>query len=256
MKLNKCNKVLNLILPIATILVILLVWLVGALLIKEAIILPTPKSTFTRMFELLGEGNFWRNLIGTMLRSLVAFVVSFILGLSLAICVKFSKFSRPIIKIIVSILRAMPTIAVILLLLLWTNSKVASVVVTMLVVLPTVFSAMQDALSKIDGDIIAMLKLYNVSKKEMFIKYILPIIMPSTIRTIGSGLALNIKLIVASEVIAGTARSIGNMMTEAKIYFETAELFAIVIFMIIISVTIELVFAKIAEKVGGKYESK
>ena len=256
MKLNKYNKVFNLILPIATIFVLILVWLVGSIIVKETIVLPTPKDTFVRMFRLLSESAFWQNLMGTLLRSLIAFGVSFLVGLALAICVKFSKISRPIISIIVSILRAMPTIAVILLLLLWTNSKVASVVVTMLVVLPTVFSSMQDALGKIDGDIIAMLKLYNVSKKDIFFKYILPIILPSTIRTIGSGLALNIKLIVASEVIAGTARSIGNMMTEAKIYFETAELFAIVIFMLIISVTIELVFAKIAEKVGGKYESK
>lgn len=256
MKLNKCNKILNLILPLATILILILVWLVGAVIVDEAIILPTPKDTCVKMFSLLGESAFWQNLMGSLGRSLIAFVVSFMLALGLAICVRFSKISRPIVKIIVSILRAMPTIAVILLLLLWTNSKVASIVVTMLVVLPTVFSSMQDALGKIDSDIIAMLKLYNVSKKEMFFKYILPIILPSIIRTIGSGLALNIKLIVASEVIAGTAKSIGNMMSEAKIYFETAELFAIVIFVIIISVTLELVFAKIAEKVGGKYESK
>ena len=256
MKLNKCNKILNLILPIVTILVLISIWLVGALIVEEAIILPTPKATFVRMFELLGEGKFWQNLISTIGRSLIAFLLSFILGLALAICIKFSKISRPIISIIVSIIRAMPTIAVVLLLLLWTNSRVAAVVVTMLVVLPTVFSSMQEALNKIDGDIIAMLKLYNVSKKDMFFKYILPIILPSTIKTIGSGIALNIKLIVASEVIAGTAMSIGNMMNEAKIYFETAELFAIVIFVLIISVTIELVFAKIAEKVGGKYESK
>ncbi len=256
MKLNKCNKILNLILPIATILALVLVWLIGALIVQEAIVLPTPQDTFVRMMELLGEGEFWQNLMGTILRSFVAFVLSFVIGSLLALCVNFYKISRPIIKILVSILRAMPTIAVILLLLLWTNSKVASVIVTMLVVLPTIFSSMLDALSKVDRDIIAMLRLYKVGKKEMLLKYILPIILPTTLRTIGSGLALNIKLIVASEVIAGTAKSIGNMMTEAKIYFETAELFAIVIFMLIISVTIELVFAKIAEKVGGKYESK
>ena len=256
MKLNKYNKVLNLILPIITILVIILIWLLGAVIVNETIILPTPFETISSMVSLLGTKVFWINLLGTVGRSLIAFAVSFILGLGLAIAVKFSNVSKSIIKIIVSIIRAMPTIAVILLLLLWTNSKVAAVVVTMLVVLPTIFNTMQDALSKIDSDIISMLKLYNINKKDMFFKYILPIIMPSTIRAIGSGLALNIKLIVAAEVIAGTARSIGNMMSQAKIYFETAELFAVVVLMIILSVTIELVFAKIASKVGGKYESE
>jgi NitT/TauT family transport system permease protein len=256
MKLNKYNKVINLILPIITILAIILIWLLGSVIVNETIILPTPFETVDSMFSLLGTGEFWLNLIGTVGRSLIAFAVSFILGLVLAIAVKFSNISKSIIKIIVSIIRAMPTIAVILLLLLWTNSKVAAIVVTMLVVLPTIFSTMNDALGKIDSDIISMLKLYDISKKDIFCKYIFPIIMPSTIRSIGSGLALNIKLIVAAEVIAGTARSIGNMMSQAKIYFETAELFAVVVLMIILSVTIELVFTKIASKVGGKYESE
>lgn len=256
MKLNKYNRVLNLILPIITILVIILIWLLGAVIVNEPIILPTPFTTITSIISLLGTKVFWGNLLGTLGRSLVAFFVSFILGLGFAIAVKFSNISKSIIKIIISIIRAMPTIAVILLLLLWTNSKVASVVVTMLVVLPTMFSSMQEALNKIDKDIIDMMKIYNISKKDMFLKYVLPIIMPSTIRSIGTGLALNIKLIVAAEVIAGTAKSIGNMMAEAKIYFETAELFAMVVLMIILSVTIELVFTKIASKVGGKYESE
>lgn len=256
MRLNKFNKLLNLILPLITVLVIILVWFLGSVIVDETIILPTPIDALGKMFSLFVSGVFWVNLLGTIGRSLIAFGVSFVLGLGFAILIKFSNVSKPIIKIIISIIRAMPTIAVILLLLLWTNSKVASVVVTMLVVLPIMFSSMQEALNKIDKDIIDMMKIYNISKKDMFLKYILPIIMPSTIRSIGTGLALNIKLIVAAEVIAGTAKSIGNMMSEAKIYFETAELFAIVVFMIILSVVIELVFARIANKVGGKYESE
>ena len=256
MRLNKVNKIFNLILPLLTILGIILVWFWGAVIVGEPIILPSPIDTLGEMFSLFVSGAFWINLLGTIWRSLIAFCVSFVLGLGFAILIKFSNVSKPIIKLIISIIRAMPTIAVILLLLLWTNSKVASVVVTMLVVLPTMFSSMQEALNKIDKDIIDMMKIYNISKKDMFLKYILPIILPSIIRSIGTGLALNIKLIVAAEVIAGTANSIGNMMSEAKIYFETAELFAIVVFMIILSVVIELVFARIANKVGGKYESE
>ncbi len=256
MKLNKVNKVFNLIVPFLTILAILLIWFLGANVVDESLILPTPSQAFDSVVELLGNGNFWYNLGSTLGRSLIAFLISFLMGLFLAICVKFSNITKSIITIIVSIIRAMPTIAIILLLLLWTNSKVASVVVTMLVVLPTIFSAMQGALDKIDGEIIEAMKIYHISKKDMFFKYILTIILPSILSTIGSGLALNIKLIVASEVIAGTARTIGNMMVESKIYFETAQLFAIVIIMIVISVTIELVFAKISDKVGGKYEGK
>lgn len=256
MRLKKVNKVLNICLPIITILVLILIWFLAAKMVNESIILPTPYEVFDKLFIALGNGKFWINFICTIGRSLIAFAISFLLGTCLAILVNFSSISKSIVGVLVSIIRAMPTIAVILLLLLWTTSKVAAVVVTMLVVLPTMYSSMQVALSKIDNDIISMMKRFGVSKKKQYTKYILPITMPSTIQTIGSGLALNIKLIVAAEVIAGTVRSIGNMMTEAKLYFETAELFAIVLLMVIVAVVVELVFHKIATKIGGKYENK
>lgn len=256
MKIKKINKSLNICLPILTILVLTLIWFIAAKIVNEDIILPTPVSVLAKTFGVLGTGEFWINFINTLGRGVFAFGISFILGTALAILVSFSKISKPIVGVIVSIIRAMPTIAVILLLLLWSNSKVASVVVTMLVVLPTMYTSMQVSLGKVDSDIITMMKSFKISKKAQYTKYILPITLPSTIQTIGSGLSLNLKLIVAAEVIAGTARSIGNMMTEAKVYFETAELFAIVLIMVIFAVTIELIFHKIAEKMGGKYESK
>ena len=95
MKLNKYNRVLNLILPIITILVIILIWLLGAVIVNEPIILPTPFKTITSIISLLGTKVFWGNLLGTLGRSLVAFFVSFILGLGFAIAVKFSNVSKP-----------------------------------------------------------------------------------------------------------------------------------------------------------------
>ena len=256
MKMKKINKTLNICLPIITILVLILIWFIASKIVDEAIVLPTPIAVLSKTFETLGKGEFWTNFVSTMGRGIIAFILSFLLGTALAILVSYSKMSKTVVNVLVSIIRAMPTIAVILLLLLWTNSRVASVFVTMLVVLPTMYSSMQVALGKVDSDIITMMKSFNIPKKTQYTKYILPITLPSTIQTIGSGLSLNIKLIVAAEVIAGTARSIGNMMTEAKVYFETAELFAIVLIMVIIAVSIELIFHKIASIVGGKYESK
>lgn len=256
MKMKKINKTLNICLPIITILVLLLIWFVASKIVDEAIILPTPIAVLSKTFETLGKCEFWINFVSTMGRGVIAFSISFLLGTALAVLVSYAKMSKTVVNVLISIIRAMPTIAVILLLLLWTSSRVASVVVTMLVVLPTMYTSMQVALNKVDNEIITMMKSFNIPKKTQYTRYILPITLPSTIQTIGSGLSLNIKLIVAAEVIAGTARSIGNMMTEAKVYFETAELFAIVLLMVIIAVAIELIFHKIAYKVGGKYENK
>lgn len=246
------KNLLNIALTLVTIIGLIVVWLISALAIGEEIILPTPFETISEVFLLMKESGFWLGLLSSLGRSLIAFLISFVLGFALAVLVKFYKFSAPVVKVIVAILRAIPTIAIVLLLLLWTNSRLASMIVTMLVVLPTIFSMMQVALTKIDYDIIEMCKIYNVPKKKIFLKYIMPIILTEILRAIGSVLSLNIKLIVASEVLAGTANSIGSMMSQSKIYFETSRLFALVIIMISIAVIIELVFNIISTKVGKK----
>lgn len=252
----KEGKILNILLSATTILGLLVIWLISAIIVNEGLILPLPWEAFVDMFILMGEGSFWLNLMASLGRSLIAFGLSFIFALGLAVLVKFLKFSSPIIKMFIAILRAIPTIAIILILLLWTNSRVASIVVTMLVVLPTMFSMMQVSLDNVDGDIIEMCTLYKIPKKVVFYKYIIPIMLPSILKSIGSALALNIKLIVASEVLAGTANSIGNMMSQSKIYFETSRLFALVLIMIIIAVVIEMIFNLISTKVGRKYGIK
>ena len=101
-----------------------------------------------------------------------------------------------------------------------------------------------------------MLNFYKVSKKTQFSRYIIPTIIPSLIETIGSGLALNIKLMVAAEVIAGTAKSIGQLMNQAKVYFETANLFALVIIVIVVAVGIELICGRVANRIRVEYGTK
>lgn len=256
MSKDKKYRNLNIFLNVGTILFILLVWLIASIVINESLIIPTPLDSFKEVLNLFTSREFLINILFTLGRSVIAFVLSFSLALMLALLCKFSNISKSIVKVFVSIIRAMPTIAVILLLLLWTTSNIAAIIVTMLVLLPTMYSSMLTTLNKIDYEILEMLGIYNVSKKDKFRKYIFPVVLPSMLNNIGSGLSLNIKLIVAAEVIASTAKSIGNMMSEAKIYFETSTLFALVLIMVVVSVFVELLFSKISEKVGKKYASK
>lgn len=253
MRNKKINTLLNILLPIITILVIFLIWFLASWIVGDDIILATPIDTIKHGFLLFGDSHFWKSLGGTLIRSIVAFVLSFVLAFVFAFISRINKRCKTVVKILISILRALPTIAIILLLLLWTTSKIAAIVVTMIVVLPTIYSSIMLAFDNLDPEIIEMCNIYKVSKKQQFFKYTLPQTTPSIIDTIGGGLSLNIKLIVASEVIAGTAISIGQMMNESKIYFETANLFALVLITIIVSVTIEFVFGVIANIYRGRH---
>lgn len=245
----KANKILNIILPIITIFLIFAVWYVFALAIGEAIILPTPFETLKKMFWLFSQSKFYSAFFATLIRSIIAFLISFVVALILAFLSRFFDKAKIVIQTIIPIIRALPTIAVVLLLLLWTSSFVAPIIVTMLVVLPTLYTAILNSLNEdILPSAVEFCKIYKVPKKQQIFKVFLPSLMPDLTINIGAGLSLNLKLMVAAEVLSQTAKSIGLLLNTSKIYYETAELMALVLVVVLSGVLIELCGNLIAKR--------
>ena len=246
----KKDKILNLILPILTVGCIFILWSVSAMVIDNQYLLPNLKLTFTSLITLLKSGEFYLAFLYTLLRSIIAFIVSFVLAMVLALIGNVNSTVKRVIKIFISIFRALPTIAVVLLLLFWTNSQVAPVIVTMLVVLPTVYTNVDNSLNEIDKDQLQMCKLFNVDDKVILTKVKIPQIAPSMVNAIGSGLSLNLKLMVAAEVLSQTANSLGYMLNTSKVYFEISTMIAIVLVSVIVGIVIESTFSKLSERLG------
>ncbi len=247
----KLNKWLNLILPVISILAVILIWSVAAVITDSEYIMPSVVQTAKALVELFGSGKFYLALLMTLLRSILAFVLSFTMAFLLAFWCKKSDKADRIFAPIISIVRALPTIAIVLLLLFWTNSFVAPVIVTMLVVFPTTFTGARNALDGIDHQVVETCKVFKVSKKEIFYKVQLPQITPPTLKLIGSGLSLNLKLMVAAEVLSATVKSIGNMLNFASYNAEVANMLALVVVVVIIGVAIEGLFNMLSRRAGA-----
>lgn len=248
MKLNK-NKILNLILILIPFVCVLIVWQIGSLFTNE-FILPSVGETFSALLAIIFQGSFYSSLLGTLLRTLIAFTSSFVVAFLLAFWSRISERAEVMISPIISFLRALPTIAVVLLLLLWTNSFIAPIVVTSLVVLPTTYSSLKESFFSVDKDLIQALKLFNVDNKTLLNKVYIPSVLPSTLLTVGTGLSLNLKLMVAAEVIAATANSLGYMLNSSKVNFAMAKMIAIVVITVVIGLIVEAVFKLVSKKVG------
>ena len=128
--MKRINKIFNLILPIITIVFLLIVWQVVALEYDNKYIVPTVDSTLKELGVLLGEKKFYIALGSTLLRSVIAFSLSFFVSAILAYCASKRVWAEKLILPIISITRTLPTIAIAWLLLFWTNSQVAPVVIT------------------------------------------------------------------------------------------------------------------------------
>lgn len=245
----KKDKIVNLILIVIPFACIFLAWQIGSLFTNE-FILPSVGETLSALILVFSKQEFYTALFGTLLRTVIAFGVSFITAFILAFLSRIYKRAEVIISPVISLLRALPTIAVVLILLAWTNSNVASVVVTSLVVLPTIYSSLRDSLFSVDDELIKVLKLYGADDKKLLKSVYLPAILPSTLLAVGGGLSLNLKLMVAAEVIAATANSMGYLLNSAKWNLETANMIAIVVVTVCIGLLVEWVFKTLSKKVG------
>ncbi|MBQ6980604.1 MAG: ABC transporter permease subunit [Clostridia bacterium] len=246
--MKKQDKLLNALLPFLTVAVIFGLWGLAAAKVDSEYVLPTVGDTFAALWELLKSAEFYRAYFGTLLRSVVAFAIAFFLAFIAAfVAYKYDKAKRAL-KPLIVIIRALPTIAVVLLLVLWTSSFVAPVIVTFLVVFPTLYNNLYAALCGIDNDLNEMCKVFGVSNKKRLTKVVFPQIAPEFITSAGAGLTLNLKLMVAAEVLAQTARSMGYLLNTSKIYFEISTMLALVLITVITGLIIEFLFSFWAKK--------
>ena len=124
---------LNIILSVSAIVLMWLVWIISYYSVKNDYIIPSFSATVKSFFLCFAESGFWIAFCMTALRTFAAFAVSFAAAaLFAALSVSF-KGASAFLKPIMVFLRTVPTLAVILVLLVWTNPEAAPVAVTFLV---------------------------------------------------------------------------------------------------------------------------
>lgn len=248
MKENK--KIVCLVASLTPFLCIVTLWAVSSEIVGNEYLLPSIGQTVKEFLSLFTKGAFYVAYFRTLLRSVVAFLIAFAVAFALALVSYKSFIAQKIINPFVSVARALPTIAVVLLALVWTNSEIAPVIVTTLVVMPTAYAGILNALLSVDKEQLEACKVFGIDEKTVLKRVKIPQVAPYLLSVAGTSLSLNIKLMVAGEVIASTSRSIGNALYLSKLYEQTAQTFALVIVTVITGLLVEAFFSALSKKFG------
>ena len=217
-----------------------LLWIISCYSVKNSYIIPSVKDTFSAMGKLMGGGAFWRAFGNTLLRTFLAFLISFVLGVSLAVLAANIKGVRAFLAPVVSVLRTVPTLAVVLLLLIWTSPATAPVVVASLVLFPAVYASALSHLVSAVEKFGAFTRAYQVGAARKIFKLYLPVTAPAVLTEGGASFSLGLKITVSGEVLAATFRSLGGMMQEAQsVYLDTPRLFALTIITVLAGFLLE-----------------
>lgn len=233
----------------------LAVWLIAYACVKNEYVVPSVGSSFKELGKLLINAQFWTAFGWTFLRTFEAFIFSFLFAAAFAALSTLSKSFAAAVKPVISVLRTLPTLAIVLILLIWTTPKVAPVIVTVLVLFPIIYSRLIAAICGIDGGLLDMAKVYRIKKRDVLFKICLPQTIPNILPQTGADISLGLKVTISAEVLANTYKSLGGLMQNARLYLDMPRLAALTVITVLVGLIIDFAFAQLA-RVTYKWSRK
>ena len=215
------------------------VWIIAYFIVRNDYLLPSFWDTFSAMGQLFQSAAFWRAFSSTLLRTLWAFLASLVLGAGLALIANLRAWVRAFLSPIISVLRTVPTMAIILVLLLWTNAAVAPIIVAAVVLLPAFYAATLASLDEVTARYGELARSFKVSSARRAFKMYLPLAAPTVLAQAGSIFSMGLKVTISGEVLAQTFRSLGGLMQEAQIYVQMPRLLALSILAVVLGFVLE-----------------
>ena len=221
--------------------IVIAVWLIAYACVKNDYVIPGIGQTFSALFSLLGDRTFYVALGNTVARTAISFAISFVLA---AVFASVSAVCRPFkvtFACLISVVRTLPTMAITLMLLIWTSPRVAPAIVTALVLFPMIYAQFTAAIDGVDSDLLEMAKLYRLSAGGRLTKIILPSVAAEVLAQVGAWLSLGLKIMVSAEVLSYTLNSFGGMMQQARLFSEMPRFAALTLMCIVIGLLLELI---------------
>ncbi len=226
-----------------------MVWWVLARLVNQEIYVPTPMRTFQELIDNIGQVYFWKTIMATISRVAIGFFFACIIGVSLGVLCGMHYFSYTLWHPVISAIKSTPVMSFILIAIIWFQSNDVPVFICFLMGLPIIWTSTVEGIHNVDNRLIEMASVYKVDKKYRISQIYFPSITPYIRAAMITALGLGWKVTVAAEVLSNPKFSIGTKLSEAKVYVESASLFAWTIVVIVLSLLLESLFKGILHKI-------
>ncbi len=238
----------------------LLIWEVASRIVSRnnellLLILPSPFTIFKKWTEIAFTTPFIKATLFTLVRIFTGFLLGTLIGFVLGVITHISNIIYILISPILKIIRAIPVIAIIILMYLFFSSATLPVLIVCLMVTPIIWQVVYDGLNNADIKLLEMAKVFKLTYTKTLTKVKLPHITPTLLTSFVNALGLAWKSGVAAEVICLPHISLGSLLWQGKGNVNFDEVYAITITVIILSIIIEFLLKYLCNKYilnGGK----
>lgn len=218
---------------------LLVIWKTLSVIVDREILIPSPESTLREMLRISSHPNFLTAIFNTLRRAIIGFFMALGMGVSLGMLSGFYKPVYFLLKPFVLINKAVPTMAMILLALIWLESEKAPILVGFVVIFPVIYENVVQGIKNVDVKLVEMMDIYEVSSltklKDLYLPSIRSYLHGATIAAMG----LNLKIVVAAEVLSQPRISMGTSFQIERANLNTAGVFAWALITIILAGILE-----------------
>ncbi|MBR3968960.1 MAG: ABC transporter permease subunit [Clostridia bacterium] len=238
----------------------ILIWEAASRLVSRdnellLLILPSPFTVFKKWIKIAFTARFINAELLTLSRIFIGFVIGSALGFVLGILTHLSKIFYSLFSPILKIIRAIPVVAIIILMYLFFKSSTLPILIVCLMVLPLVWQTVHDGLKNTDKKLLEMAKVFYLTKRITLLRVKLPSIIPNLITVCVNALGLAWKSGVAAEVICLPKNSLGTLLWHSKGSVDFDEVYAVTLTVVILSIIIEFLLKFLCNRYvlkGGK----
>jgi NitT/TauT family transport system permease protein len=184
----------------------------------------------------------------TLLRVAAALLISFVLGLALAVGMyrwtAVENYVRPAVRL----LMAVPVVCWILFSVLWFKWVEFRIAFVLIVVCAPVFVIdMLDGMKGVPRELREMLRSFRPSRTHFFTKLVLPAIVPTILTSWKINLSLAIRVVTIAELV-GAVSGIGYGLVVAQELFSVADVFAWTLILVVVLFLAEAILSLIEER--------
>ena len=229
-------------------LVLLMLWQLGAMKVNAAYILPTPVQILQRLWE-LREPLFLVHLPATMQVTLLGLAISLVLGLGLAVLMDASAFCQKAIYPLVVASQTIPTTAIAPLFVLWFGYGIWSkVLVTVLITFFPITITVYDGLRSARVEMTELLKTYGADKRDIFFKIKVPCTLPYFFSAIKMAIPMSVIGAAIGEWL-GAQSGLGYFSRRMMTQLDGAGVFAPIVLLSVVAMAAVGLIALLEKKV-------
>lgn len=227
-------------------------WQLLSLLVGKELLVPQPLTVWRALAVLASTVSFWASIGASVLRILLGFLFGVLCGSLIACATSFSKTADLLLTPAVALMRSVPVVSFIILALIWLKADLLPGVISGLMVIPILWGNVSQGIRSTSPQLLEMAQTYRLSPLRTLRAIYLPSVRPYFLSACITALGNAWKAGVAAEVLCQPKLAIGTGLYHAKIYLETADLFAWTFVVILLSFLVEFLLKKLFQKIGGE----